>query len=307
MVSATMLDGRGLAARLRAELSGQAQRFAARRQRPAQLALALVGSDATARLYAEQVTRTCERIGVQLSLREFRAEVSEVALRAEVAALGARAEVDGVALLLPLPRHIRQRVVMEALPAAKDVDGLGPQNAGRLMLGFPSFVPSTADAALELLRLAGVPLLGQDTVVVGRSNVGGKPAALLFLRENATVTFCHSRTPDLSAVTRQADILFSSMGRPGAITAGMLKPGAIVLDAGMTNVDGRVVGDVDFAGAREVASYITPSPGGLGPLTPLMLIRHTLVGPSRGRRSRKTSEPPSRRMPSTAAQHQADG
>ncbi|HEY7973814.1 MAG TPA: bifunctional methylenetetrahydrofolate dehydrogenase/methenyltetrahydrofolate cyclohydrolase, partial [Ktedonobacterales bacterium] len=149
-----------------------------------------------------------------------------------------------------------------------------------LMLGFPSFVPSTADAALELLRLAGVELQGQNTVVVGRSNVGGKPAALLFLRENATVTFCHSRTPDLGAITRQADILFTSMGRPGAITPEMVRPGAIVLDAGMTNVGGQIVGDVDFTGASAVASYITPSPGGLGPLTPLMLIRHTLVGPS---------------------------
>jgi methylenetetrahydrofolate dehydrogenase (NADP+)/methenyltetrahydrofolate cyclohydrolase len=279
-VNATLLDGRELAARLREELAGEAQRFAERSGRQAHLTLALVGSDATARLYAEQVTRVCKRAGVRLSLQRFPADVQEVALRAAVAALGASAEVDGVALLLPLPRHIRQRVVMEALPAAKDVDGLGPQNAGRLMLGFPSFVPSTADAALELLRLAGVQLQGQDTVVVGRSNVGGKPAALLFLRENATVTFCHSRTPDLADITRQADILFTSMGRPGAITPEMVRPGAIVLDAGMTNVGGQVVGDVDFTGASAVASYITPSPGGLGPLTPLMLIRHTLLGPS---------------------------
>jgi methylenetetrahydrofolate dehydrogenase (NADP+) / methenyltetrahydrofolate cyclohydrolase len=275
-----MLNGRELAARLRVELADEAQRFAERRGRQAHLTLALVGSNATARLYAEQVTRACERAGLRLTLHRFRASVEEVALRAAVATLGARTDVDGVALLLPLPRHIRQRVVMEALPAAKDVDGLGPQNAGRLMLGFPSFVPSTADAALELLRLADVRLQGQNTVVVGRSNVGGKPAALLFLRENATVTFCHSRTPDLGALTRQADILFTSMGRPGAITPDMVRPGAIVLDAGMTNVDGQIVGDVDFTGASAVASYITPSPGGLGPLTPLMLIRHTLVGPS---------------------------
>jgi methylenetetrahydrofolate dehydrogenase (NADP+) / methenyltetrahydrofolate cyclohydrolase len=279
-VNATMLNGRELAARLRVELADEAQRFAERRGRQAHLTLALVGSNATARLYAEQVTRACERAGLRLTLHRFRASVEEVALRAAVATLGARTDVDGVALLLPLPRHIRQRVVMEALPAAKDVDGLGPQNAGRLMLGFPSFVPSTADAALELLRLADVRLQGQNTVVVGRSNVGGKPAALLFLRENATVTFCHSRTPDLGALTRQADILFTSMGRPGAITPDMVRPGAIVLDAGMTNVDGQIVGDVDFTGASAVASYITPSPGGLGPLTPLMLIRHTLVGPS---------------------------
>jgi methylenetetrahydrofolate dehydrogenase (NADP+) / methenyltetrahydrofolate cyclohydrolase len=279
-VNATMLNGRALAASLRDELAREAQSFTERRKRQAHLALALVGDDATARLYAEQVARASQRAGLRLTLHEYRADVAEVALRAEVAALGASAEVDGVALLLPLPRHIRQRVVMDALPAAKDVDGLGPQNAGRLMLGFPSFVPSTADAALELLRLADVDLRGQDTVVVGRSNVGGKPAALLFLRENATVTFCHSRTPDLATLTRQADILFTSMGRPGAITPDMIRPGAIILDAGMTNVNGQIVGDVDFSGVSEIASYITPSPGGLGPLTPLMLIRHTLIGPS---------------------------
>lgn len=279
-MSAITLDGRDLAARLRVELAHEAEAFAQRRGRAAHLALALVGADATARLYADQVRRASERVGLAAPLQEYPASTDETTLRAEIAALGARADVDGVALLLPLPRHIRQRVVMEALPAAKDVDGLGPQNAGRLMLGFPSFVPSTADAALELLRLAGVRLQGLDTVVVGRSNVGGKPAGLLFLRENATVTFCHTRTPDLAAVTRQADVLFTSVGRPGAITADMLKPGAIVLDAGMTNVDGHVVGDVDFAHVSEVASYITPAPGGLGPLTPLMLIRHTLIGPS---------------------------
>jgi methylenetetrahydrofolate dehydrogenase (NADP+)/methenyltetrahydrofolate cyclohydrolase len=166
------------------------------------------------------------------------------------------------------------------LPPEKDVDGLGPRNAGYLMLGFPSFVPSTADAANELLKFAGIDMKGKDAVVVGRSNVGGKPAALLFLRENATVTLCHSRTPDLASITRQADVLFTSVGQPNCLTADMVKPGAIVLDAGMNAVDGALVGDVDYAAVSEVAGYLTPVPGGLGPLTRLMLIRHTLVGPS---------------------------
>ncbi|MEO7001495.1 MAG: bifunctional 5,10-methylenetetrahydrofolate dehydrogenase/5,10-methenyltetrahydrofolate cyclohydrolase, partial [Ktedonobacterales bacterium] len=212
-------------------------------------------------------------------LRQFPREATETTLRAAVAALGAQADIDGVVLLIPLPPHIRQRVVMEALPPEKDVDGLGPRNAGRLMLGFPSYVPSTADAALELLRAANIPLQGQNAVVVGRSNVGGRPAALLFLRENATVSFCHSRTPDLASVTRQADILFTGTGRPGSITGAMLTPGAVVLDAGMTSLAGRIVGDVDHASVRDVAGYLTPAPGGLGPLTHLMLIRHTLIGP----------------------------
>jgi methylenetetrahydrofolate dehydrogenase (NADP+)/methenyltetrahydrofolate cyclohydrolase len=279
-VTATILDGRELAARLRVLLTEEAARFADEHGRRARLTLALVGADPTAGLYAAQVEREGARIGLEVSVRTFAVHVRELALRTEIAALGARADMDGVALILPLPAHIQQRIVMEVLPASKDVDGLGPRNAGRLMLGFPSFVPSTADAALELLRLAGVSPHGKDTVVVGRSNVGGKPTALLFLRENATVSLCHSRTPDLAALTRQADILFTSAGRPGTITGEMIKPGAVVLDAGMTQVDDALLGDVDFAAAREVAGYVTPARGGLGPLTPLMLIRHTIVGPS---------------------------
>ncbi len=279
-MAATILDGRALAGALRSQLVEEAERIAEERGRRATLQLVSVGDDPTAALYAGQVIQSCRRVGLNCALRVFAPEATETALRAELAALGARADVDGVVLLLPLPRHIRQRVVMEVLPPEKDVDGLGPRNAGRLMLGFPSFVPSTADAALELLRSAGIALQGQDAVVMGRSNVGGKPAALLFLRENATVTICHSRTQGLAEITRQADILFASTGRPGSVTGDMVKPGAVVLDAGMNSREGRLVGDVDFESVREVAGYMTPVPGGLGPLTNLMLIRHTLIGPS---------------------------
>jgi methylenetetrahydrofolate dehydrogenase (NADP+) / methenyltetrahydrofolate cyclohydrolase len=279
-MSATILDGRELAATLREQLNGEAARLTRLHGRHPSLTLVAVGDSPAALLYADQVARSCARIGLDCDLRRYPADMGETVLRAEVALLGARAEVDGVVLLLPLPRHIRQRVVTEVLPPEKDVDGLGPRNAGRLMLGFPSYVPSTADAALELLRSAGISPHGQEVVVVGRSNVGGKPAGLLFLRENATVTFCHSKTPRLASVTRQADILFTSVGRPRSITAAMVKPGALVLDAGINAVGGHVVGDVAFEAVREVAGAITPVPGGLGPLTNLMLIRHTLVGPS---------------------------
>ena len=278
-MDATILNGRELAERTEGELRREAERFAAAHDRQASLVLVAVGNDATALLYAEQVRRLCVRTGVGCQLQQFPAEVDETTLRLRVAALGARNDADGVVLLLPLPRHIRQRMVTEVLPPEKDVDGLGPRNAGHLMLGFPSFVPSTADAALVLLRDAGVALQGQNAVVVGRSNVGGKPAALLFLRENATVTFCHSRTPDLASITRTADILFTSVGRANYLTAEMIRPGAVVLDAGMNAVDGRLVGDVDYESLRAVAGALTPVPGGLGPLTPLMLIRHTLLGP----------------------------
>ena len=276
---ATILNGRALAERLETDLRRETERFASAHDRPAALVLVAVGDDPTALLYADQVRRACLRTGVDCQLQQFPAEIDETTLRLRVAALGASGESDGVVLLLPLPAHIRQRVVTEVLPPEKDVDGLGPRNAGHLMLGFPSFVPSTADAALALLRDAGIALQGQNAVVVGRSNVGGKPAALLFLRENATVTFCHSRTPDLASVTRTADIIFTSVGRARYLTAEMVRPGAVVLDAGMNAVDGQLVGDVDDASVGAVAAALTPVPGGLGPLTPLMLIRHTLLGP----------------------------
>jgi methylenetetrahydrofolate dehydrogenase (NADP+)/methenyltetrahydrofolate cyclohydrolase len=279
-VGAILLDGRGLAARLRAELAEKAQDVAAERGRRASLALLIVGENASALLYGRQVQQSCTRAGVECTLLRLPRETGEAELRERVTELGHDPAVDGVALLLPLPEHIRQRVVTEALPPEKDVDGLGPANAGRLMLGFPGFVPSTADAALELLRSAELAVRGLDAVVVGRSNVGGKPAALLFLRAGATVTLCHSRTPDLATIIRQADLLFVSAGQPGLVAGEMLKPGAIVLDAGLNVVEGRLVGDVDFDSAREVAGYLTPAPGGLGPLTNLMLIRHTVVGPS---------------------------
>ena len=278
-MNATILNGRALAERLENDLRREAERFASAHDRRAGLVLVAVGDNPTALLYADQVGRACLRTGVDCQLQRFPAAMDETTLRLRVAALGARSEYDGVVLLLPLPAHMRQRMVMEVLPPEKDVDGLGPRKAGHLMLGFPSFVPSTADAALALLRDAGVALQGKNAVVVGRSNVGGKPAALLFLRENATVTFCHSRTPDLGAITRTADIIFTSVGRARYLTAEMVRPGAVVLDAGMNAVEGQIVGDVDYASARAVAGALTPVPGGLGPLTPLMLIRHTLLGP----------------------------
>ncbi len=278
--SATLLDGRRLANELRGQLVRTAAEQSRERKRAVRITLVSVGDNPTAAVYAGQVARSCLQIGLDCWLRSFPEATTEDTLRNEVAALGHNSETDGVVLLLPLPGHIRQRVVTEVLPPKKDIDGLGPGNAGRLMVGFPSFVPSTADAALELLRHSGIPLEGQNAVIVGRSAVGGKPAALLFLRENATVTLCHSRTPNLQDITRQADLLFTSVGHHHSVTGAMVKPGAVVLDAGMNSLDGQLVGDVDFASVRSVAGFLTPVPGGLGPLTNLMLIRHALIGPT---------------------------
>jgi len=247
--------------------------------RPARLAQLVAGHDAAAEVYSRQLARTCRRIGLDCATLAFPFEIEEEALRAEVAVLNDDANTDGVVLLLPLPVHIRQRVVTDVLRPEKDVDGLGSRNAGNLMLGFPSFIPSTADAVLTLLQDASIPVAGRNAVIIGRSNVGGKPIALVLMRNDATVTICHSYTQDLARITRTADILVVSIGRPASITAEMVKPGAVVLDAGINALNGKVVGDVDFVSVKEVASFLTPVPGGLGPLTHLMLIRHTLLGP----------------------------
>jgi methylenetetrahydrofolate dehydrogenase (NADP+)/methenyltetrahydrofolate cyclohydrolase len=261
------------------ELQNEAAQFHKQYRRSARLAQIVAGHDEAAEVYSRQLIRSCQQIGLGCATLAYPFEISEDELRAEVARLNEDAHTDGVVLLLPLPEHIRQRVVTDALTPEKDVDGLGARNAGNLSLGFPSFIPSTADAVLTILRTAGLTVAGRHAVVVGRSNIGGKPIALVLLRHDATVTICHSYTRDLASITRSADILVVSTGRPRSITAEMVKPGAVVLDAGINLVNGRVVGDVDFASVREVASFLTPVPGGLGPLTRLMLIRHTLMGP----------------------------
>ena len=279
-MTAVMLDGRSLALDLRQMLQGEAARFAKSRGRAAHLALLVVGDDVSAAVFGQQVRRASRVIGVATSWISFAADVTESTIRAHVALASDDPATDGVVVLLPLPASIRQRAVTEVLAPAKDVDGLGPRNAGNLMLGFPSFVPGTAEAAIELLRHADIPLRGRHAVIVGRSNVGGKPVALQFLRQDATVTLCHSQTCDLASITRTADIVFVSVGRPGAITGAMLKPGAVVLDAGINRTPTGIVGDVDVASARDIAGWLTPVPGGLGPLTHLMVIRHTLLGPT---------------------------
>ncbi len=276
---ATIFDSKPLVARMTAELQSEALQFRKQRYRSARLAQIIVGHDGAAEVYSRQLVRACRTIGLGCATLAYPFEIEEEELRAEVAVLSNDANTDGVVLLLPLPSHIRQQVVTEVLRPEKDVDGLGPRNAGNLLLGFPSFIPSTADVILTVLQNAGILIAGRNTVVVGRSNIGGKPSALVLLRYDATVTICHSHTQDLASITRNADILVVSVGRPASITAEMVKAGAVVLDAGINPIGGTVIGDVDFESVKEVASFLTPVPGGLGPLTHLMLIRHTLIGP----------------------------
>ena len=278
-MAATIFDSKSLVARMTAELQSEAAQFRKQHHRSARLAQIIAGHDGAAEVYSRQLVKACGKIGLGCSTLAYPFEVEEEELRAEVATLSNDENNDGVLLLLPLPSHIRQQVVTEVLLPEKDVDGLGPRNAGNLLLGFPSFIPSTADVILTVLEDAGIPISGRNAVVVGRSNIGGKPTALVLIRQDATVTICHSHTQDLASITRSADILVVSIGRPASITADMVKPGAVVLDAGINPIDGKVVGDVDFENVKENASFITPVPGGLGPLTHLMLIRHTLIGP----------------------------
>lgn len=276
---ATIFDSKPLVTRTTTELQSEAKQFRKQHHRSARLAQLIVGHDAAAEVYSRQLVRACRTIGLGCATLAYPFEIDEEELRTEVALLSDDPNTDGVVLLLPLPKHTRQRIVTDVLSPEKDVDGLGSRNAGNLLLGFPSFIPSTADVVLTVLKDIGIPMAGRHAVVVGRSNIGGKPVALVLMREDATVTICHSHTQDLGGITRTADILVVSTGRPASITGDMVQPGAVVLDAGINAVKGKVIGDVDFDSVKEVASFLTPVPGGLGPLTHLMLIRHTLIGP----------------------------
>jgi methylenetetrahydrofolate dehydrogenase (NADP+)/methenyltetrahydrofolate cyclohydrolase len=278
-MAAIIFDSKPLVERMTTELQSEAAQFRKQRHRSARLAQIIAGHDGAAEVYSRQLVRACRQIGLGCATLAYPFEVEEQELRAEVTSLSNDENTDGVLLLLPLPAHIQQQVVTEILLPEKDVDGLGPLNAGNLLLGFPSFVPSTADVILSVLQYAGIPIAGSNTVIVGRSNIGGKPTALVLIRQDATVTICHSHTQDLAHITRSADILVVSIGRAASITADMVKPGAVVLDAGINPIGGKVVGDVEFESVKEIASFLTPVPAGLGPLTHLMLIRHTLIGP----------------------------
>jgi methylenetetrahydrofolate dehydrogenase (NADP+)/methenyltetrahydrofolate cyclohydrolase len=276
---ATIYNSKPLVTQLSEELQRKAIEFHTQHARPACLAQVIVGHDDAAEVYSRQLVHACKLIGLDCRTLAYPFSTSEEELRTDIAALNDNSETDGVILLLPLPSHIRQRIVTDVLRPEKDVDGLGARNAGNLLLGFPNFIPSTADAVLRIVDDANIPIAGRNVVIVGRSNIGGKPIALVLMQRDATVTICHSYTTDLANITRSADILVVSVGRPAMINASMIKPGAVILDAGINMVDGKVVGDIDMESVAKVASFITPVPGGLGPLTHLTLIRHTLLGP----------------------------
>src|SRR6188472_2945122 len=264
---ALLLEGGPIADEIRTAVAEDVASFTSATGRPPGLAVVIVGRDTPSTVYLERILRGCAKVGIHAEFVELEGEATEASVVATIRELNADPAVDGVIVQMPLPPTIRLRAV---------IDGIHPLNAGLLRLGYDGFLPATAHAAVEILRRSGIEIAGRDAVVVGRSPVVGMPAAFLLVKEDATVTVCHSRTRDLAAHVRDADIVVVAAGRPGLITGEMLKPGAVVVDVGINMVDGRLVGDVDFASAVEVASAITPVPGGIGPLTNALLLTHLI-------------------------------
>jgi methylenetetrahydrofolate dehydrogenase (NADP+)/methenyltetrahydrofolate cyclohydrolase len=238
------------------------------------LAVVICGRDAPSMVYLNQILKSCEKVGIDGRLVAIEDETSEVALSSAIRDLNDDRTVNGIIVQMPLPPTIRLRAIVDAIDPAKDIDGIHPLNAGLLRLGYDGFLPATAHAAVEILRRSGIEIEGNRATVVGRSAVVGMPAAFLLVRENATVTVCHSRTRDLARHVKEAEIVVVAAGRPGLITGSMLRRGAVVVDVGINVVDGTIVGDVDFESARRVAAAITPVPGGVGPLTNALLLAH---------------------------------
>ncbi len=276
-MSAKIIDGKILAAEVKA-CAAQAVRFLQERYgiTPC-LAVLLVGDDPASQVYVRGKANDCEACGIESRVIRLPAGTTQAELLARLGALAADSAVHGILVQLPLPRHIDPAAVIEAIPPEKDVDGFTPVNAGRLLNGEPCFAPCTPAGCLRMIEAAGVDLDGKHAVIVGRSNIVGKPAALLLMQKNATVTVCHSHTRDLAAVCRTADVLIAAVGKAGFITADMVKPGAVVIDVGINRgADGKLHGDVDFAPVSEIASYITPVPGGVGLMTRAMLMLNTV-------------------------------
>ena len=276
-----LLTGAPIATEIRAGLTRDFAAFKERWGTAPTLAILLVGADAPSAVYLQQILRTCEKVGVVGRLVEIGSNATSDAVCEEIERLNADPAVAGIIVQMPLPAHIPLRTVIDSIDPAKDIDGIHPRNAGLLSLGYEGFLPATAQAAVEILKRSGIEIAGKRVVVIGRSNVVGKPAALLLMREHGTVTVLHSRTRDLAHHTRDAEILVVAAGRPGLVTGAMLSPGVVVVDVGINVVDDgeggqKLVGDVDFESAKGVVGAITPVPGGVGPLTNALLLSHLL-------------------------------
>lgn len=273
---AKIIDGKAVAMRIRESLKERVAESKAMGITPG-LAVVLVGDDPASRVYVNTKKKTCHELGIYSEEHTYDSSVTQNELLAKIAELNADPKISGILVQLPLPKHLDEDQVIEAIDPRKDVDGFHPVNVGKLVLGLPGFVSCTPAGVMELIRETGAAIQGKECVVVGRSNIVGKPQALLLLRENGTVTVCHSRTENLAEVVRRADILVVGVGKPQLITGDMIKPGAVVIDVGINRLpDGRLVGDVEFDSAAKVAGAITPVPGGVGPMTIAMLMHNTV-------------------------------
>lgn len=280
-MAATILDGRRIANLVRQDLLALAAEDRARHGRPAGLVIVRVGDDPASAVYTNALIRASSRVGVTATIVALSAGIDDVGLRSAIEALNADDSVQGILIQLPLPPHLSQRTVAETIEPRKDVDGISMRSAGNLFLRLPSFVPSTCAAVVEILDRSHVELRGRRAVVVGASNVVGKPLSFMLLHRDATVTICHIHTRDLAAWTRQADVLIAAAGKPDLITGDMVRPGATVIDVGINvREDGSIVGDVAFDSVAQVAGAITPVPGGVGQLTNLMLLKQTILARS---------------------------
>jgi methylenetetrahydrofolate dehydrogenase (NADP+)/methenyltetrahydrofolate cyclohydrolase len=280
-MTAQLIDGNALAKTIRAEVAGRTAALKAKGVNPA-LSIILVGEDPASQVYTKHKVNDSAQTGLEATLETYPADMSEADLLARIRALNENPKVHGILVQLPLPRHMDSQKVIETISPAKDVDGFHVASAGALMTGAPGFWPCTPHGCMKMLESIGYDLRGKHAVVIGRSNIVGKPMAMMLLAKSATVTICHSATQDLGAITRQADVIVAAVGKRNLLTADMVKPGAVVIDVGMNRKDdGKLAGDVDFDGVKEVAGWITPVPGGVGPMTRAMLLANTLEAAER--------------------------
>jgi methylenetetrahydrofolate dehydrogenase (NADP+)/methenyltetrahydrofolate cyclohydrolase len=273
-LTATIIDGRAMGMEIRAELREDIRRYTETRAQAPGLVIVRVEGDAASGVYTKAILRIASDVGVQARLESLPATASADELHALLVHLNSDPATQGIIVQMPLPPHLSQKMVADTIAMEKDIDGISPHSAGNLFLGLPSFLPSTAAAVMEILERTHTPLAGKRVVILGRSNVVGKPLSMMLLQKNATVTVCHSRTFNLPFFTKQADVLIAAVGRPNMVTAEIVRPGATVIDVGINaKPEGGIVGDVDFASVSEVAGALTPTPGGVGPLTNVLLLK----------------------------------
>lgn len=274
---AILIDGKDVAAKVRAELREEIETMAKERKKRPALAVILVGEDPASQIYVRNKQRACEDVGILSEIYTLGENVSQESLEYIINSLAERRDIDGILLQMPLPKGLDPVKALKCIPPEKDVDAFHPDNVGHIMRGDYRFLPCTPAGVMELLRRYDIDISGKECVVIGRSDIVGKPMAMMLLHSGGTVTICHSKTQNLAEHTRRADILVSAVGKAGFVTADMVKDGAVVIDVGINrNADGKICGDVDFAAVEPKASYITPVPGGVGPMTVAMLMKNTV-------------------------------